>query len=72
MKGKIWHQVKISTDEQDVLIYPTEDFDGIIVEAKELDGKTSSARMYLNEAEMELMILKMREMMAYIKSPKSK
>ena len=72
MENKVWYNVKISTEEQDVVIYPTEDFDGIIVEAKELDGKTPSTRVYLNEAEMELMILKMREMMAYIKSPKSK
>jgi hypothetical protein len=67
MKNKVWHKVTISTEEQDVSIYPTEGFDGIIVETKEMDGKTQSPRMYLNEDEMELLISKMREMMNYAK-----
>ena len=67
MKNKVWHRVTISTDEQNVEVYPTEAFDGIIVETKEMDGKTQSPRMYLNEDEVELLILKMREMMNYVK-----
>jgi hypothetical protein len=67
MTNKIWHKVTISTDTQDVSIYPTEGFDGIIVETKEMDGTTQSSRMYLNEDEMELLIPKMREMMNYVK-----
>jgi hypothetical protein len=63
---KVWHKVTISTEEQDVSIYPTEGFDGIIVETKEVDG-TQSPRMYLNKDEMELLISKMREMMNYVK-----
>ena len=67
MKNKVWHKVTIATTEQNVEVYPTETFDGIIVEAKELDDKTESPRLYLNKDEMELLILKMREMMEYIK-----
>jgi hypothetical protein len=70
MKNKIWHKVVISMDEQDVEIYPNETFDGIIVETKEMDG-THSSRLYLNKDEMELLILKMREMIEYINNFKS-
>lgn len=66
MKNKVWHRVTISTDEQNVEVYPTEAFDGIIIETKEVDG-SQSARMYLNENETELLILKMRQMMNYVK-----
>ena len=67
MKNKVWHKVTIATEEQNVEVYPTETFDGIIVGAKELDDKTESPRLYLNKDEMELLILKMREMMEYVK-----
>jgi len=67
MKNKVWYKVTISTEEQDVSIYPTEGFDGIIVETKEMDGKTLSPRMYLNENELEVLIPRMREMMDYVK-----
>jgi hypothetical protein len=67
MKNKVWHKVEISTEEQNVSVYPTEEYNGIIVETNELDG-TNSPRMYLNKDEMELLILKMREMMEYVKS----
>jgi hypothetical protein len=67
MKNKVWHKVTIATEEQNVEIYPTETFDGIIVGAKKLDNKTESPRLYLNKDEMELLILKMREMMEYVK-----
>jgi len=66
MKTKVWHKTTISTEEQDVSVYPTETYDGIIVETKELDG-TVSPRLYLNLNEMELLITKMREMMEYVK-----
>jgi hypothetical protein len=66
MKNKVWHKVTISTEEQEVGVYPTETFDGIIVETKELDG-SGSPRMYLNIDEMEVLISKMREMMEYVK-----
>lgn len=69
MKNKVWHKVVISTEEQNVEIYPTDRFDGVIVEAKESDGSISN-RIYLNEDEMELLILKMREMMYYLKEDK--
>jgi hypothetical protein len=67
MKNKVWYKVTISTEEQDVSIYPTEGFDGIIVETKEMDGTTKSSRTYLNEDEMEVLISKMREMMNHVK-----
>ena len=66
MKNKVWHKVVISTEEQYVGIYPTEMFDGIIVETKELDDKTLNGKMYLNRDEMELLITKMREMIDYV------
>jgi hypothetical protein len=66
MKNKVWHKVTISIEEQEVGVYPTETFDGIIVETKELDG-SGSPRMYLNIDEMEVLISKMREMMEYVK-----
>lgn len=64
--SKVWHKVTISMDEQDVSVYPTPEFDGIIVETKELD-KTPGSKLYLNDNEMEILILKMREMMEYVK-----
>jgi hypothetical protein len=66
MKNKVWHKVVISTEEQKVEVYPTETFDGIIVETKELDG-SGSPRLYLNKDEMEFLITKMQEMMKYVK-----
>ena len=33
MKNKVWHKVEISTEEQNISVYPTEGYDGIIVEA---------------------------------------
>ena len=65
MKNKVWNKVTIATEEQEVEIFPTETFDGIIVETKELDGR-SSPRLYLNKDEMELLIIKMQEMMKYV------
>jgi hypothetical protein len=66
MKNKVWHQTVIATEEQNVSIYPTEDYDGIIVETKELDDKTLNGKLYLNKDEMELLIQKMVEMMRYV------
>jgi hypothetical protein len=67
MKNKIWHKIIIATEEQNIEIYPTEVFDNIIVETTELGDKTKRIRLYLNEDEMELLIIKMREMMQYVK-----
>jgi len=66
MKNKVWNKTVISTEDQDVSIYPTEQFDGIIVETRELDGDPFTSRMYLNRDEMELLIIKMQEMMNYV------
>ena len=65
MDNRVWHKTTIGTEEQNVEIYPNETFNGIIVEVKELDGK-SSPRLYLNKDEMEFLIIKMREMMNYV------
>ncbi len=70
MGNKIWHKVKFDTDEQSIVIYPTETLDGIILETKEFD-KSNISRLYLNKYEMELLILKMNEMMKYLKTTKS-
>ena len=70
MKNKVWHKVEISTEEQEIEVYPTETFDGIIVETKELDG-SGSPRLYLNKDEMEFLITKMQEMMKYVKQTKA-
>jgi hypothetical protein len=66
MKNKVWNKTVIATEEQNVEIYPIEDFSGIIVETKELDDKTLNVRLYLNKDEMELLIVKMQEMMNYV------
>jgi hypothetical protein len=66
MPNKIWTKTVISTEEQNVEIYPTEEFNGIIVEVRELEDKTLSGRLYLNRDEMELLIVKMQEMMKYV------
>jgi hypothetical protein len=67
MENKIWHKIEITTEEQTVEVYPTDGFNGIVIETKELDGK-GSPRLYLNKDEMEFLILKMQEMMLYVKS----
>jgi hypothetical protein len=67
MKNKVWYKIEIATEGQNVSIYPSETYDGIIVETKELDDKTGSPRLYLNKNEMELLIERMIEMMKYVK-----
>ncbi len=66
MKNKVWNKVVIATEEQNVEIYPMGTYNGIVVETKELDDPTGNPRLYLNEDEMELLIIKMREMMKYV------
>jgi hypothetical protein len=66
MKNKVWNKTVIATEEQNVEIYPTEEFHGIIIETKELDDTKGSPRLYLNKDEMELLIIKMQEMMNYV------
>jgi hypothetical protein len=66
MKNKVWNKTVIATEEQNVEIYPTEGFDGIIIEVKELDDETLNGMLYLNRNEMELLIVKMQEMMKYV------
>lgn len=66
MKNKVWNKTVISTEEQNIEIYPTEIFDGIIVEVYDVHDKTFKNRLYLNKDEMEIMITKMQEMMKYV------
>ena len=66
MKNKVWYKIEIATEQQNVSIYPSETYDGIIVETRELSNKTSP-RLYLNKNEMELLIERMIEMMKYVK-----
>lgn len=66
-KNKTWYKVTIPLElEQNVEIYPTGEFDGIVVVTKEAGDDTCNARLYLNPAEMNLLITKMSEMMAYV------
>ena len=37
MKNKIWHKVVIATGEQNVEIFPTEGFDGTIIQPRDDD-----------------------------------
>jgi hypothetical protein len=71
MQNKIFHVVKISMEEQDVEIYPNETFDGIILATKELE-ESNTSRLYLNTDEMQLLILKMTEMMRYVQDKQAK
>jgi hypothetical protein len=66
MKNKVWYKIEIATEEQNVSIYPSETYDGIIVETRELSNKISPM-LYLNKNEMELLIERMIEMMKYVK-----
>jgi len=66
MQNKIWTKTVISTEEQNVEIYPTETYDGIIVELRKSDDKILNGRLYLDREEMELLIVKMQEMMKYV------
>jgi len=66
MKTKIWNMSTISTEEQNIEIYPNEMNDGIIVEIKEANCKKTDARLYLNKEQMELFINRMNEMMDYV------
>lgn len=69
MEDKIWHKVTIDLDDQTVSVYPTDIFNGIIVEGDDLDGSTKY-RFYLNQKQMEFLILKMREVMDYTQQKK--
>ncbi len=66
MSGKVWYKTEISLDaDQNVEIYPDEGYGGIVIKGKEIES-TDSYRIYLNRAEMELLISKMREMMDHV------
>jgi len=65
MANKVWHKIMIATEEQNVTISPTPEYDGIVIETQEVDD-TGSPRLYLNRDEMELLITKMKEMMDYV------
>jgi hypothetical protein len=63
---KVFIITTIATEEQNVSVMPTEDQIGLIIEAKELDEKTLSGRIYLNKDEAEALILKIQEMIKYL------
>ena len=68
MKNKVWIKTEITTHtEQDILIQPTPEFDGIVLEFKESDQDYHNGRLYLNTESMEAVIAKMRETMDYVK-----
>ena len=66
MKKKIWNKTVIASEVQDIQIYPTPEYDGIIVEIKEIGNNTPMSIMHLDKDEMELFIIKMQEMMHYV------
>ena len=66
MKKKIWNKTVIASEVQDIQIYPTPEYDGIIVEIKEVGNNSVMSIMHLDKDEMELFIIKMQEMMKYV------
>ena len=66
MKKKIWNKTVISTEVQDIQIYPTPEYDGIVVEIIEVGNNSLMSIMHLDKDEMELLIIKMQEMMEYV------
>lgn len=69
MSDKVWYKTEISLGSvQNVEIYPDEAYVGIVIKGKEIES-TDSYRIYLNRAEMELLISKMREMMDHVEQP---
>lgn len=67
MENKIMHSVIVYMQEHNVEICPSEDFDGIVINTKN-DDNTLGSSLYLDEQEMEFLIAKMKEVMAYVKS----
>jgi len=66
MKKKIWNKTVIASEVQDIQIYPTPEYDGIVVEIKEVGNTSPMSIMHLDKDEMELFIIKMQEMMHYV------
>jgi hypothetical protein len=67
MSEKTFYQVTISAENHFIEIYPTENGQDIIIEAKEIDKVTPSPKMCLNKQEMQLLITCMTQMMNYLK-----
>lgn len=68
MKSKVWIKTEITTEtRQDIRIQPTPEFDGIVLEFKEVQEDYHTGRLYLNQESMEALIAKMRETMEYVK-----
>lgn len=64
----VWHKTTIVTEQHNIHIRPSENLESIVVETRELDGVKASGETYLNRDEMELLVVKMREMMNYLES----
>jgi hypothetical protein len=68
MREKVWYTTEISTEfEQNIRIQPTETFDGITIEFKDINDPTYDRHLYLNKESLEVFIAKMREMMEHVK-----
>lgn len=68
MKNKVWIKTEITTETpQDIRIQPTPEFDGIVLEFKEVQEDYHTGRLYLNPESMVALIAKMRETMEYVK-----
>lgn len=67
--SKPWITTKISLlYDQSLNIQPTDTMDGIQLQAKELDGITTSNFIYLTKDEFPIVIKKLQEMMEYVTS----
>ena len=63
---KTYVRTIISTEEQDIVIKPSECQKSIIIETKELEDNVLNWRTYLTKAEAETLILKIQEMIKYL------
>ena len=68
--SKVWITTEITTNaEQDIIIQPTPEFDGIVLEFKESgDEHYRNGRLYLDKDMLNTLVTKMNEMMNYVKS----
>jgi hypothetical protein len=62
---KIWIKTTMVVEDQNIEIFPTETFDGIIIEPKESDD-TPAYNLCITKGSMKLFIEQMQSMMDYV------
>lgn len=71
MGKNVWKTIELTLDsEQIIKIFPNPEFDNVVVEVLELDGKNSKDGLYLGEEELNVFIEELKSMMNYIKTNK--